>query len=143
MNFSYYDIPLSFDKMLSKKEPDLCSIKESIANYIHLIATSYFGECTFDERFGCAIWNIDFDNLTSANKMRDKIASSISSSIRLKEKRLSKVSVEVSIKQEEFTNKRKLNRIKKRVDITIHGTVKQTNEPFAALEQFYIAPLSY
>ena len=59
------------------------------------------------------------------------------------EKRLTKVTVEVKIKQEEILNADAVNRIKKRVDLIIRAKVKQTNEDFKYIEYFYIGPLSY
>ncbi|MBQ4821284.1 GPW/gp25 family protein [Aquimarina sp. MMG016] len=143
MNISYYKLPLETSKITSNKELDKCSIMQSIVGFIHLITTSYFGECTFDESFGCSIWNVDFDNLTSTNKLRNTISESLVESIIYQEKRLKKVNVEVMIEQEEFQNRGKLNRIKKRVDIKVVGVVSQTNEPFSCVERFYIAPLSF
>jgi len=52
---SYYKIPLDTFKIVKNKEIDNCDLKESIVGFIHLITTSYFGECTFDESFGCSI----------------------------------------------------------------------------------------
>ncbi|MDH7446799.1 GPW/gp25 family protein [Aquimarina sp. 2201CG14-23] len=140
---SYYKIPIDTFKIVKNKEIDNCDLKESIVGFIHLITTSYFGECTFDESFGCSIWNVDFDNLTSTNKLRNTITESLVESIVSQEKRLKKVNVEVSIEQEEFKNRGSLNRIKKRVDINVRGVVSRTNEQFSCLERFYIAPLSF
>ncbi len=143
MIIPYYKLPLDTYKIITNKEVDTCDLKQSIVGFIHLIATSYFGECTFDESFGCSIWNVDFDNLTSTNKLRNTITESLEESITSQEKRLKKISLEVVIEQEEFMNRGSLNRIKKRVDIKVKGIVSQTNEPFTCLERFYIAPLSF
>ncbi len=140
---SYYKLPLDTFKIIKNKEIDNCDLTQSIIAYIHLITTSYFGECTFDESFGCSIWNVDFDNLTSTNKLRNTISESLVESIVSQEKRLKKVTVDVVIKQEEFKNRGSLNRIKKRVEIKVNGIVSRTNEQFSCLERFYIAPLSF
>ncbi|MFD0862848.1 GPW/gp25 family protein [Sungkyunkwania multivorans] len=138
---SYYKLPLEVSKIVKNNDLQKCDIKQSIVHFVHLITTSYFGECTFDESFGCSIWNVDFDNLTSTNRLRNIIAESLEESIEKHEKRLDKVSIRIDIKQEEL--KSTFNRIKKRVDIRVKGVIKQTNEPFQSLEKFYIAPLSY
>ncbi len=140
---SYYTLPLQTKKFVDNDEIDQCGIKKSISNFIHLITTSHFGECAFDETFGCSIWNVDFDNLTNNNKLRDIITDSLFESITLQERRLKNVSVDVIIEQEEFKGEKNLNRVKKRVNIRIKGTIRQTNEPFISTERFYIAPLSY
>ncbi|WP_109852707.1 GPW/gp25 family protein [Aquimarina sp. AU58] len=140
---SYYSLPIQTKKIVSNKEAKQCNITQSIVNFIHLITTTHFGECVFDESFGCSIWNVDFDNLTTTNKLRDIITESLSESITSKEKRLKNVSLKVTIQQDEFRNISNLNRVKKRVDIKVNGTICLTNEPFSCLEKFYIAPLSY
>lgn len=143
MNSSYYKLPLDTFGIVKNKDIDSCDLKQSIVGFIHLITTSYFGECTFDENFGCSIWNVDFDNLTSTNKLRNTISESLVDSIASQERRLRRVTVDVNIQQEEFKNRGRLNRIKKRVDIKVNGVISRTNEDFSCLEQFYIAPLSF
>jgi len=138
----YYKLPLSVNKIIRNEEADTCSIEQSIAHFIHLIATSHFGEYDFDDTFGCTIWEIDFDNLTSTNKLRYSIAQSIEKTLNLHEKRLTNISVDVNIIQDEFRGVESHNRVKKRVDINIKSIKKQTNETFNCLERFYIAPLA-
>ncbi|WP_299888155.1 GPW/gp25 family protein [uncultured Lacinutrix sp.] len=139
----YYELPLKPSNFFSKKEHDTCDIKQSIAHYIHLINTSSFGECGFDETFGCSIWELDFDNLKSSNKLRTLVKTSLEDSLKNHEKRLTNIVVETKIKQEEILNNETLNRIKKRVDIVVKARVKKTNEDFKYIEFFYIGPLSY
>lgn len=143
MNTNYYTIPIKTGKLISSKTHERCALNESIAHYIHLINTSYFGECTFDESFGCTIWIIDFDNLKSTNRLKDLIQNSLYDSLAIHEKRLHELRVDVKIKQEELTGKTTLNRIKKRIDIRIKGKVKKTSEAFSYVEYFFIGPLSY
>ncbi len=140
---SYYNIPLQTKKIIKNKESDQCSIAQSINNFIHLITTTYFGECSFDETFGCYIWTVDFDNLTTTNKLRDVITDSLYESISSKEKRLKNITINVTIQQDEFNNESNLRRVKKRVNIKINGTISLTNESFGCIKRFYIAPLSY
>ncbi|WP_025739937.1 GPW/gp25 family protein [Aquimarina pacifica] len=140
---SYYSLPLQTNKIVKNIDIDQCSIQQSIIHFIHLITTSYLGECTFDETFGCSIWNVDFDNLTSTNRLRDIVSESLVDNITSQEKRLKRVTTEVIIRQDEFREGQNNNRVKKRVDIKIKGIIRQTNEPFSYLERFYIAPLSY
>jgi hypothetical protein len=121
----------------------MCDLNESISHYLHLINTSYFGECTFDESFGCSIWIIDFDNLKSSKKLTGLIQDSLNESIKRHERRLNSVKVTVRMKQEELTGMESSNRIKRRVDITIKARVTKTSEAFSYLEYFYIGPLSY
>lgn len=140
---SFYKLPLKPANFFTKKEHDTCNIKQSIVHFIHLINTTHFGECSFDETFGSSIWELDFDNLKSSNKLKSLIKQSLEESIRTHEKRLVNVVVEAKIKQEEILDNEALNRIKKRVDLVIRAKVKKTNEVFKYVEYFYIGPLSY
>ncbi|WP_289040547.1 GPW/gp25 family protein [uncultured Zobellia sp.] len=118
-------------------------MNQSISHYIHLVNTSSFGECAFDESFGCSIWMIDFDNLKSTNRLKDFIQESLYEALTIHEKRLNALRVNVRIKQEELLGAERSNSIKKRIDIRIKGKVKRTNEDFSYVEYFYIGPLSY
>ena len=143
MNSKYYTLPINAQKLISRKTHESCSLKESISHHIHLINTSYFGECTFDDTFGCNIWIIDFDNLKTSNKLKSLIQASLYESLTRHEKRLHSIVVSVRMKQEELTGLKDSNRIKKRLDIGIKAKVKKTNEEFSYVEYFYIGPLSY
>lgn len=143
MNTNYYTLPLKTGNLIRRKGHDTCNLIQSISHYIHLVNTSYFGECAFDESFGCSIWLVDFDNLKSTNRLKDFIQSSLYESLLIHEKRLINQRVNVRIKQEELPTNGGSNRIKKRIDIRIKGKVKKTNESFSYVEYFYIGPLSY
>ena len=143
MDANYYTLPLKTIDFITNKTHNVCVINESISHHIHLINTTYFGECTFDESFGCSIWNVDFDNLKSQNKLKELINDSLLFSLKRHEKRLSDIMVNVRVMQEEISDAKVINRIKKKVDINITGKIKKTNEEFSYVEYFYIGPLSY
>lgn len=143
MNNKYYKLPLEATSFIKNKSIKVCNIEESIGNYIHLLMTTRFGECNFDTSFGCLVWNIDFNNISSNNKLKTVVADSLIKSLRRHEKRLSNIEVNVEIKQEEIDNSNKKSKIKKKVYIVVTGVVKMTNEAFNYKEFFYIAPLSY
>lgn len=139
----FYTLPLKPTAFTSNNEHDKCSIKDSIAGFLHLLSTTYFGECTFDETFGNALWEVDFDNLTSNDRLRGIITDSITDSIDQYEKRLSGVDVEIKLRQETSALKNNHTIARKRIDIFINGKIKQTNETFSYVESFYIAPISF
>ncbi len=141
MNRTYFSLPLNSKNIVSNKEHATCSIKESIANFLHLLTTTYFGECTFDDSFGCNIWEIDFDNLTNVNKVKNIISDSLYDTIKKHEKRLSNVAIEVVLKQKMVAGNS--HSIKKRVYLKLSGKVKKTNEDFLFQDNFFIGPLSY
>lgn len=143
MSTKYYTLPLNTNKLIRRETHDSCNLNQSISHHIHLINTSYFGECAFDESFGCSIWLVDFDNLKSTNRLKDFIQESLYEALSRHEKRLNALRVNVRIKQEELFGTVQINSIKKRIDIRIKGKVKRTNEDFSYVEYFYIGPLSY
>jgi len=89
MSRNYFSLPFNSNSLITNKAHNKCSIKQSIAHFIHLLTTSYFGECTFDDTFGCSIVDSLFE------------------SIKKHEKRLTKTRIEVTIKQEEIAYKEK------------------------------------
>ncbi len=143
MNKNFFTIPIDANKLISNEQHEKCDLKQSIVHHIHLINTTYFGECTFDESYGCAIWDIDFDNLSSSNTVKESMSVSLMESLKKHEKRLTKIIVEVGIKQEELPSLNNSTVVKKKVTIKIKARVKKTNENFQYNEYFYIGPLSY
>lgn len=143
MSNNFFTLPFNSKKIVSNVAHDKCDLKHSIAHNIHLLTTSYFGECTFDDSFGCSIWDIDFDNLSSTNRMKSIIVDSLISSLKEHEKRINKLEVNANIKQEELTTLNNSCIVKKKVTISIKGKVRKTNEDFHYTEYFYIGPLSF
>ena len=139
----FFTLPFNSKKIISNVAHDKCDLRHSIAHHIHLITTSYFGECTFDDSFGCSIWDIDFDNLSSSNKMKSIIVESLINSLKRHEKRLHKLDIGATIKQEEISALKGSNVVKKKVTISIKGKIQKTNENFHYTEYFYIGPLSF
>ena len=139
----FYTIPLKMNDFISKKNHSKCSINQSIAQHIHLLNTTSFGECTFDNTFGCTIWDIDFDNLKNLNYLKRMIKDSLYESLVLHEKRLMHIDIDVDIRQEEIIEPKISKRIKKRVRIKISSKIRKTNENFSYEEYFFIGPLSY
>ena len=143
MAVAYYSLPLRLDKVLKGDLHDKCSLKESIAQHIHLIITTSFGEMQHDESFGCSIWDCDFDNLTSANKIKENIKISIQHAVNKYEHRLEQIKVEVYIKEQELQTKINGRQVKKRIDVQLTGINKVTSEAFFYQDHFFTGPLSY
>jgi phage baseplate assembly protein W len=113
---------------MQKKEHATCTLQQSVAQHLHLIITTAFGELTADENFGCSIWDHDFDNITSVHKIKEFIKQSLLSSVEQYEKRLGDVRIDLMIRQEEVTNQTIGCRIKKKITITVIGWLQSTNE---------------
>ena len=137
----YYKLPLRLGNVSQKKEHAKCSLHDSVAGMVHLIAITYFGECKHDESFGCEIWEHDFENISNAQKHREKLINSIRNTIKKQEKRLGDISVDIQIEQIDYTMFQR--RIKSRITLHVKGRLVSTNEPFSHDDEFFIGPLSY
>lgn len=143
MNGIYYKQPLNFKKLIDKKDLEKTNLDQSIAQYCNLIITSSFGECKFDENFGCGIWEIDFNLLTNLNILKDKLAKDILASITQYEKRITMIEVIVEIGELGSPAYKTSTRLKKRINLFINATVVQTRRPFNFHGNFFIGPFSY
>jgi phage baseplate assembly protein W len=142
MQLEYYSLPLLLENITRKQEHAKCSLQQSVMQHLHLLLTTAYGGFPGDDQFGCSIWDHDFDNVTSAHKLKEMIRQSLLQAIQEYEKRLGNVRAEVLLRQEELTaGSGRI--VKKRIDITITGLLKLTNEPFTYRDSFFVGPLSY
>jgi len=63
--------------------------------------------------------------------------------IKSHEPRLERVRTDLQLHQEEIAAAGNNRRIKNRLDITVAGIMKGTNEPVVYKDHFFISPLSY
>lgn len=137
----YYALPLNLGGIISKKEQPHISLRESIAEWIHLLVVTHYGECKHDETFGCEIWEHDFENISNSQKFKDEVQRAILKTLTLHEPRLSDVRLDLQIEQTEVLVHNR--RIKIRIGIRVRGIIRKTNEQFLHQESFFIGPLSY
>lgn len=142
----YYNLPLRLDLLMRDPGGRLspgqareinCSLDESIRNNVYLLITSQFGEARYDPQFGCSIWDDDFQSTSDPGDIRwiDRVEKSIRAGIRQYEKRLERISVEVTVNRDGGTDARK------RLVITVHGHIRQSNQrQFTLRREILIAP---
>ncbi len=143
MQLEYYSLPLALERVMRQQEHPKSSLQQSVMHHLHLLLTTAFGEFPGDEHFGCGIWDHDFDNVTSAHKLKELIRQSLLKGIQEQEKRLGNVRVELTIVQEELAEGVSARRVKKRISITISGVLQLTNEQLVFRDSFFVGPLSY
>lgn len=143
MQFDYYTLPLELGKIIKKQELQKCALKQSVAHHLHLILTTSFGELLCDPGFGNGLWEEDFDNVTYRGKQKESILQSLVRAVNNYEKRLEKIRVQLTVTQEEVSAVTTEARVKKRLDITITGALKATNEFITYRDSFFISPLAY
>ncbi len=134
-------MPLKLGSLTEKKDLPTCSLENSIAQNIHLILTTSFGEFKQDDSFGCSIWEYDFENTTRNNHWKDQIAKSIKESVEKHEKRLTNVHVKAEVGQEEIRNKDG-SRVNKKIEIKLTGNLNLTNQHFEFFEKIFVSPFS-
>lgn len=139
----YYKTPIDFRDLMGKKEIEKTNLEHSMAQFINLVATSSFGECKFDEAFGCKIWEMDFDLLSDQNTIKDRIREALISAIKKYEYRLDLTDIEVTITEAKAASYNNNMRMKKKVNIVVNGNVKKTNRAFNFYGYFFVGPLSY
>ena len=137
----YYQLPLRLDQIILKKRHGLCSLTDSIAQNLHLILSTYRGEASFSEDFGCSVWDEEF-NIQLNLRWKEDLCDSLKHAIGKFEKRLNLLDVKGSLEEHNERIGKDNCRIRKRLRIEIIGTVKKTNESFNFRDTIYISPVA-
>jgi len=137
----FLQIPLQLGLLTSQKQLKRCSLYESVSGMIRLITSTHFGENKQDITFGNELWEYDFENIDNIQAFKEKLSESLQKSVARHERRLSSVKVGIGFEQVLTTIYNR--RIRQRIQITIEGTLRKTNEPFTHQEVFFMGPLSY
>lgn len=143
MKGTYYSSSIQFEDLIKKKELQRTNIDESIAQHINLIITTSFGECKFNEIFGCKIWNSEFDLLIPPKVLKENVKKEIKEAITKFETRLEVQEVIVTIEDTQSVSYQKGTRIKRKFNVKIKGSVRLTNRPFVFHSFFFVGPFSY
>ena len=139
MSATYYRLPLDLAGLLERQQLPRCSMQESIAQHLYLMLTTYFGESRYEPEFGCQVWEQDFEAMTTI-RWKDNVQRSVEQSIRAYEPRLRRARVQVAVTDFELRNV--AQRIRKRLEVTVHAALHHTDEPFAFQASLFVAPLS-
>lgn len=137
----FLQIPLQAGLVTRQKELKRSTLTESVADMIHLITITHFGENKQDESFGNELWENDFETIDNVQAFKEKLAESLQIAVTQHERRLSGIKVNVGFEQVMTTVYNR--RVRQRIQITIEGTLRKTNEPFTYNEVFFMGPLSY
>jgi phage baseplate assembly protein W len=142
---THYKLPLDISRFFSEKGGYLerCTELESIDQHLGLLLATHRGEHGFDQRYGTKLWEMDFVNIVSRPAWEEEFITYIRQGIKLHEKRIKDVVIRLDIRdmvRENFA----LNgyNVRKRVDVSIHGTVISTNKRHTFRHFIYLGPLS-
>lgn len=144
-NNQYYKLPIKFDAVFNEngKGMDTCDEINSIDQYIELLLTTCPGEHLFNKNFGCRIWDMDFERVVSRKKWEDDFTGYILETIQNFEKRLTDVSVNISIKDVARHNyAMQTTAVKKEVMVFIKANLLSNNEPCEFYYSLFLGPLS-
>ena len=142
MKHLYYKIPFDYKKLSNGDDATKVTIEESLAQFISVIISTIFGEYKYDGEFGTIIWDTDFNLLANPNKLKDMIKESIHEKVNQYEKRLTVTEVTLGVNENTLSYETNI-RVKKRLDITVYGVIKKTNEPYYFKSSYYLAPFSF
>jgi phage baseplate assembly protein W len=137
----YYTLPLRFDEIIHKKQHNNCSLEESIAQNLHLLVSTYRGESAYAEDYGCSIWDEEFKTQLDI-RWKDEVRRSVMNAIEKYEPRLSLSDVRVELSEHESRSQNTGLHIRRKLVITISGTIRKTNEKFNFKKTLFISPLS-
>ena len=140
-----YKFPIDFSRLFESNIRNLSqqSEKESIDQNLELIITTNPGEHKYDPKFGCKIWDLDFERVVSKAIWEEQFTQYISEAIKKYEPRIYDTETSIHFydtKREEVTSGAIY--IKKRVDITINAKLIHTGEKCGFYYSLYLGPLT-
>ena len=131
----YYKLPIDFEGLIKKQDLAKIALEDSISQSIYTLMTTTFGECKFDETYGCELWDSDFDLLKSDNELKVFVAKSLKNSIAQHEKRIFLQEIDVRISEQNLgeINKKRIKKLllRNKLLITKQSTqLLRTNKPW-------------
>lgn len=142
MKGQYYQLPLDLSRILQKKDMPVCNLEESVGQHIQLLITTVLGENKDDPDYGCQLWDSDFDIKATNNEIKEQVENAIRLAILKYEKRLVQIRVTAFVSQEEL-NMVSGKKIKKKIKVSVSGTLAKNNNPFHYSSYFFVSPLSF
>ncbi|GHV29648.1 lysozyme [Bacteroidia bacterium] len=140
-----YKFPVDFSRLFESNIRNLSqqSEKESVDQNLELIITTNPGEHKYDPKFGCKIWDLDFERVVSKAIWEELFTQYISEAIKKYEPRICEVEPSIHFfdtRREEAISGAVY--IKKRVDISIRAKMVNTGEKCGFFYSLYLGPLT-
>lgn len=138
-----YNKPFRLKNILENKDLADADLGKSISQNIELIIFTRYGEHRHNRKFGCEIWDLDFELIVSETIWEEKFRQSLLKSITNYETRLYQVEIEIKMTEvEKIFSVRNVTEIKKKVDISIWGKMNITGEKYYFNTGLFLSPLS-
>ncbi|WP_207632524.1 GPW/gp25 family protein [Foetidibacter luteolus] len=143
MSAVFYKLPLQLKQVTEGNELPVCSLAQSVTQNLELLVTTRFGEHRSNPAFGCEIWELDFELISSISLWQEKLRLSLLKTIAMHEPRLLNPDINLTIKAVEKLNYfNNVPEIRKQVDILVSGTLHKTGEQFHFRTNLFLSPLS-
>lgn len=142
---NYYSLPLDLSTIMDEEAEPLrrCSEIQSIDSCLDMLLTTRPGEHKFDPNWGCKLWDLDFEIITSQNKWEVQCEEFLTQMIATYEQRLKDVKVRVKIAEVTRTDKVfRTPAVKKKVNIFVESVLKTTGEKYCFHYQLYMGPIA-
>ncbi|RZK46551.1 MAG: hypothetical protein EOO59_19135, partial [Hymenobacter sp.] len=124
-------------------EHPTCSLGTSIAQFLHLLLHTRPGQLRSATDFGCALWDVEFDNAVDIVRWEETLSRSLLAAIEEHEPRLRDVRVRVAIKLLPPAQGKLGQAVARRqADISVQGVVRLTHETFSYATQLHIGQLA-
>lgn len=144
MKNEYYKLPLDFKHFFEEGGGQFkkCTEIESVDQHIGLLLNTCPGEHRFDPSYGCRIWDLDFERISSVEQWKGLFIQYVTQSITDYEKRISDVTIGVNIREVVREEIQDNIMVRKRVDITVTAKLVSTGLPCSLGYRLYLGPLS-
>lgn len=140
----YYKLPFQPASLFKDGgEIKVCSLAESIAQNIMLLITTKQGENRYNDEYGNAVWNIEFDNAATNVLWEETFQDSLAQLIREYEPRIVNPDIKVHTSFVEHSYKtKKFSEVKKKAAIGINARLAESGELFSFSTEIFLSPMS-
>lgn len=140
----YYQLPFNPSQLFKDGgEIKACSLAESIAQNVMLLITTKHGENRYNNEYGNAVWNIEFDNAATNVIWEEVFITSLAKLISEHETRITNPVIKVNTSYVEHTYKTKsFTEVKKKATIGINAKLKESGELFSFSTEIFLSPMS-
>jgi phage baseplate assembly protein W len=122
---------------------ETCSQATSIAQHLMLLITTQPGEHRYDQQYGNAVWQFDFDNSANQVLWEETFVNSLLQQIARYEPRIVHPAIKVHTAVVEHTYKtRRYSEIKKKATVAIQAVLADSGETFHFATEIFLSPMS-
>ncbi len=114
----------------ANSEHPTCPLGTSVAQFLHLMLHTRLGELRSARNFGCAIWDIEFDNEVYLTQWEVMLSRSLQAAIEEHDTRLCEVRVRVDFDPPDSISILPQYAVRHQANITITGVLHLTGEAF-------------